>query len=157
MTNQKRSAAVNENETGEVVNENDWVDDYFRHIDIPGISQDMVIGAEEVATWLFGAPERRRVYHLAEKTKLPTHTVGSKIAIRKSVIRAFFWAQQARSFANDNLEELIRLRLLLLKLRELLRPANAGITLGSNLDYLQISFAMIEIAKAITVLTREPR
>ena len=148
MTNKKGGAAVNEK---------DELDGYFHHIDVPGLSQDLIIGAEEIATWLFGAPERRRLYHLAETSRLPTLRVGSKIAIQKSVIRASFWAQQSRSFANDNVEELIRLRLLLLKLLELLQPPELDTKLGRNIDYVQISFAMIEISRALKVLTSEPR
>jgi hypothetical protein len=142
---------------GAGVNEQDELGGYFHHIDVPDISHDLIIGAEEIATWLFGAPERRRLYHLAERTKLPTTHVGSKIAIQKSVVRAFFWAEQSRSFANDNVEGLIRLRLLLLKLLELLRPAAGGAKPGCDLDYMQISIAMIEISRAIRVLTSEPR
>jgi hypothetical protein len=156
MTNKRGGAAVNKKDEA-AVNERDELDGYFHHIDVPEISHDLVIGAEQIATWLFGAPERRRLYHLAESTKLPTTNVGSKIAIQKSVVRAFFWAKQSRAFANDNIEELIRLRLLLLKLLELLRPANAGMVLDTNLDYVQISFALIEISRAIKVLTSAPR
>jgi hypothetical protein len=138
------------------VKQHDELDGYFHHIDVPAISQDLIIGAEEIATWLFGAPERRRLYHLAETSRLPTLKFGSKIAVQKSVIRASFYAQQARSFANDNVEALIRLRLLLLKLLELLRPG-VGDTTTPNLDHIQISIAMIELSKAIRLLTDEPR
>jgi hypothetical protein len=152
MTNQRRSAAVNEGDEA-TINEKDKLDGYFHHIDVPEISKDLIIGAEPSSTWLFGAPERRRLYHLAETSKFPTLKIGSKIAIQKSVVRAFFWSQQSRAFANDNVEKLVRLRLLLLKLLELMRPAEGDVTPDNDAVYDQLVFGWLATSELIKELT----
>jgi hypothetical protein len=127
--------------------------DYFPYIDVPSISEDLVVGADNGAIYLFGEADRRRFYHLAETSRLPVARLGSKLAIQKSVIRAFFWEQQSRSFANDNVEALIRLRLLLLKFLELFRPMEGQRGSNRALDYVQLAYTAVELSKIIRVLT----
>ena len=127
--------------------------DYFHYIEVPPISQDLVVGANDGSAYLFGEPDPRRFYHLAETSRLPTARLGSKIAIQKSVIRAFLWEQQNRSFANDNVEALIRLRLLLLKFLELFRPMEVQGSTGHDLDYVQLAYTALELSKIIRSLT----
>ena len=127
--------------------------DYFHYIEAPPISQDLVVGANNGSTYLFGEADRRRFYHLVETSRFPTARLGSKIAIQKSVVRAFFWEQQSRSFANDNVETLIRLRLLLLKFLELFRPMEAKGGTGNDLDYVQLAYTAIELSRMIRILT----
>jgi hypothetical protein len=127
--------------------------DYFHFIEAPPISQDLVVGADNGASYLFGEPDRRRFYHLAETSKLPIARLGSMLAIQKSVVRAFLWEQQSRSFANDNVEALIRLRLLLLKFLELFRPMEGQGGPGHDLDYIQLAYTAIELSRIIRTLT----
>lgn len=127
--------------------------DCFHYIEAPPISQDLVVGAEKGSTYLFGEADQRRFYHLVSSSRLPTARLGSKIAIQKSVVRAFFWEQQSRSFANDNVEALIRLRLLLLKFLELFRPTGTRGSTGHDLDYVQLAYTAIELSRIIRNLT----
>jgi hypothetical protein len=127
--------------------------DYLHYIEAPSISQDLVIGADDGAKYLFGEADRRRFYHLVSTSRLPTARLGSKIAIQKSVIRSFLWQQQRRAFANDNVEALIRLRLLALKFLELFRLAESHDEKRHDPNYVQLAYAAIELAKTIRVLT----
>ena len=131
--------------------------DYFHYIEAPPISQDLVVGADNGSAYLFGEADRRRFYHLAETSRLPTARLGSKIAIQKSVVRAFLWEQQSRSFANDNVEALIRLRLLLLKFLEVFLPMEAQGGTGHDLDYVQLAYTALELSKIIRSLTDKAR
>jgi hypothetical protein len=102
--------------------------DGFHAIDEPDLAKDMVVGAEDIAVWLFGSSDKaRRVYYLAEKSRLPTFAFGrTRIAIRKSVVRAFYWAKERRAFRNDGeeysekVEQLVRLGVLLPRLAAIL-------------------------------------
>ena len=122
----------------------------FHRIDAPEFSNDLLIGAEAIATWLFGSPERRRLYHLIETSRgIPTFRLGSKIAAQKSIMRAAFWAQQKRAFSNDNVETLVRLRLLLVKTLEVLGASDGNIAATSGFGHAELSLAMGELSAAI--------
>jgi hypothetical protein len=95
-------------------------EDHFHQIDTPKFSTDVMVGGSALNTWLFGTSDRRKTYHLVEKSRLPTFRLGSKIAAQKSVLRAYFWAQQKRMLGNDGIEALVRLHLILSKAREVL-------------------------------------
>jgi hypothetical protein len=95
-------------------------EDHFHQIDTPKFSDDLMVGASTVTTWLFGTSDRRKTYHLVESSRLPTFRLGSKIAAQRSVLRAYFWAQQKRGFGNDEIEALVRLHVILSKAREVL-------------------------------------
>jgi hypothetical protein len=95
-------------------------EDHFHQIDTPKFSDDVLVSAATIDIWLFGTSKRRRTYHLVESSRLPTFRLGSKIAAQKSVLRAFFWAQQKRMFGSDEMEALVRLHVILSKAREVL-------------------------------------
>ena len=47
--------------------------------------EDLLIGAEAIAQFLFGSPEyRRRIYHLADKRELPIFMLGGRLCARRS-------------------------------------------------------------------------
>jgi hypothetical protein len=126
------------------------LDNSFHRIDAPEFSKDLLLGAEEVATWMFGPLKRRRLYHLIETGRgIPTFRLGSKIAAQKSVLRAAFWAQQKRAFSNDNIETLVRLRLLLLKTREVIGASEGNAAPTAGFGHAELSLAMGELFAAI--------
>jgi len=61
------------------------------------IADDLLEGAEEIARFLFGSPDkRRRVYHLATRSDLPLFRLGEVICGRRSTLLAWI-AQQEQS------------------------------------------------------------
>jgi hypothetical protein len=99
-------------------------EDNFHEIDYPEFWKDLIIGAKELSTFLFGTPDKvRSAFYLGEKTTLPICRLGSKLLAQKSVIRAFFWARQRRAFRDEQEEQLVRLGVLLQKLLVLVRAA----------------------------------
>jgi hypothetical protein len=68
----------------------------------PEFANDMLRGAEEISTFLFGSAEqRRRVYHLIATSNFPSFKLGSMICARKSVLLKWVEDQEQRH-ANDN-------------------------------------------------------
>ena len=64
-------------------------------------SLDMLFGAAAIAKFLFGdATARKRVYHLAEVTKLPIFRVGSILCARESTLLAWIAEQEKRGAGN---------------------------------------------------------
>jgi hypothetical protein len=62
-------------------------------------SDDMLRGAHEIAGFLFGDPkERRKVYYLAENSRLPTFKLGAVLCARKSTIMEWVKQQEAKAF-----------------------------------------------------------
>lgn len=60
------------------------------------INSDLLQGAADIADFLFGdAGERRRIYHLAENSKLPVFRIGITLCARKSALVAWIEAQEA--------------------------------------------------------------
>lgn len=58
---------------------------------------DVLYGAEEIASFLFGDRRyRRRVYTRAAKAQLPVFRIGTSICARKSVLLAWMAQQEAR-------------------------------------------------------------
>jgi hypothetical protein len=58
-------------------------------------SADLLRGADQIATFLFGdAGQRRRVYHLAETSRLPVFRLGSTLCARRSVLLAWVTHQE---------------------------------------------------------------
>src|SRR6266436_6534824 len=69
-------------------------EDNLHKIDYPEFWKDLMLGAKEISTFVWGTPDKARsVFHLAETSNLPIGRLGSKLAAQKSVIRAFFWAR----------------------------------------------------------------
>ena len=66
------------------------------------IAQDLLQGADAIATFLYGDPAaRRKIYHLASTSNLPVFKLGSMICARRSVLLQWIENQEQRH-ANDN-------------------------------------------------------
>jgi hypothetical protein len=69
---------------------------------LPGenLANDLLRGADKIADFLFGNPaERRKVYHLAEKSRLPVFRLGSLLCARRSTLTAWIAEQERRAVA----------------------------------------------------------
>jgi hypothetical protein len=63
----------------------------------PDFSGDLLRGADKIAEFLFGdAGERRKVYHLAESSRLPVFRLGSLLCARRSVLLDWVSTQERR-------------------------------------------------------------
>jgi hypothetical protein len=59
------------------------------------LNTDLLQGAADIAEFLFGSPgERRRIYHLAERSRLPVFRIGVTLCARKSALVAWIEAQE---------------------------------------------------------------
>jgi hypothetical protein len=66
----------------------------------PGIGPDLLEGADAIAEFLFGArTDRRRVYRLRDKGRLPLFRIGGRLCARRSTLREWL-ADQERNAAN---------------------------------------------------------
>jgi hypothetical protein len=62
------------------------------------LGDDLLQGANQIAHFLFGDPaRRRRVYHLAENSRLPVFRIGALLCGRKSSLLAWIAEQERRS------------------------------------------------------------
>lgn len=62
------------------------------------LADDLLRGAGEIANFLYGdARERRKVYHLAEVSKLPVFKLGAVLCARRSTLLAWIAEQEARA------------------------------------------------------------
>jgi hypothetical protein len=62
------------------------------------LANDLLRGADQIAEFLFGNPsERRKVYHLAEKSRLPVFRLGSVLCARKSTLTTWIEEQERRA------------------------------------------------------------
>jgi hypothetical protein len=69
----------------------------------PDLSADLLRGADSIAEFLFGeGGDRRKVYHLAETSRLPVFKLGSKICARKSVLLEWIADQEWRRCAKPS-------------------------------------------------------
>jgi hypothetical protein len=69
---------------------------------LPGesLADDLLRGADKIAEFLFGDPtERRKIYHLSEKSRLPVFRLGSVLCARKSTLKAWIEDQERRAVA----------------------------------------------------------
>ncbi len=65
----------------------------------PDFAGDLLRGADQIATFLFGSPnERRKVYHLAETSQLPFFRLGAVLCCRRSVLLAWIAEQERRGW-----------------------------------------------------------
>ena len=65
----------------------------------PAFAADLLRGAEQIAEFLFGDPcERRKVYHLAETSRLPVFRLGAVLCARRSVLLEWVAHQEQRSW-----------------------------------------------------------
>lgn len=54
---------------------------------------DLLRGADQISTFLFGDPAlRRKIYHLAENSRLPVFRLGSMICARR--IKLVEWIEE---------------------------------------------------------------
>jgi hypothetical protein len=61
------------------------------------LAEDILEGADAIAEFLFGSrSNRRKVYYLAECSKLPIFRLGSVLCARKSVLLEFIAGQEER-------------------------------------------------------------
>jgi hypothetical protein len=61
------------------------------------LADDLLRGAEKIAEFIYGSsdePNRRRVYHAADKHGLPTFKLGGVICARKSTILKWIEARE---------------------------------------------------------------
>jgi hypothetical protein len=63
------------------------------------LSGDLLRGADEIAVYLYGdAGQRRKVYHLAETSRLPIFRLGSVLCARRSILIAWIAEQERRAW-----------------------------------------------------------
>jgi hypothetical protein len=66
---------------------------------LPGhdLAPDLLRGADKIADFLFGdTGQRRKVYHLAETSRLPVFRLGSLLCARRSILLAWIAEQEQR-------------------------------------------------------------
>jgi hypothetical protein len=62
------------------------------------LADDILRGAEEIAEFIFGdRASRRKVYYLAECTKIPFFRIGSVLHARRTVLLGWIADQESRS------------------------------------------------------------
>jgi hypothetical protein len=65
----------------------------------PEFSADLLRGADKIAEFLFGhTRERRKVYHLAETSRLPVFRLGAVLCARRSVLLEWVRHQERRGW-----------------------------------------------------------
>lgn len=67
---------------------------------LPGanIAEDLLRGADQIAGFLFGdSKERRRIYHLAQTSRLPVFRLGSVLCARRRTLTAWIEEQERRA------------------------------------------------------------
>jgi hypothetical protein len=61
------------------------------------LADDILRGADEIAEFIFGSrSSRRKIYYLAECTKLPVFRLGSVLCARRSVLLNWIAGQENR-------------------------------------------------------------
>lgn len=61
------------------------------------LAPDLLRGADRIAEFLFGdARDRRKVYHLAETSRLPVFRLGTMLCARRSVLMNWIAMQEQR-------------------------------------------------------------
>ena len=62
------------------------------------LGSDLLRGADQIAEFMFGtATERRKIYHLAETSKIPVFRLGALLCARKSTLLTWIEAQESRA------------------------------------------------------------
>jgi hypothetical protein len=128
------------------------------HVNQPvntNLDKDLVIGADDISTLLYGSPKfRRRVYHLAEKGNLPHFTLGGKLHVRKSTLFGCIWAQESRRM-DEREKQLVRLHFQLSRTGALLRKFGAAMKAGcrtGRLEQEEVPEAVTEVIETIEQL-----
>jgi hypothetical protein len=61
----------------------------------------IILGAAAIAEYIFGDPSlRRKVYYLAEFTKVPIWRLGAQLCLRPATYENWIAIQEARAFPN---------------------------------------------------------
>jgi hypothetical protein len=64
------------------------------------LAGDLLRGGHEIAAFLFGTKaNRRKVYYLAERSRLPVFRLGSVLCARRSVLMRWIAGQESRVLA----------------------------------------------------------
>jgi hypothetical protein len=64
----------------------------------PELADDLLRGADEIAEFIFGKKGgRRKVYYLAECSRLPVFRLGSVLCARRSVLIGWIAGQESRA------------------------------------------------------------
>jgi len=67
------------------------------------LAADILRGADEIAEFIFGERgSRRKVYYLAECSRLPVFRLGSVLCARKSVLLKWISGQESRVAGSPN-------------------------------------------------------
>lgn len=62
------------------------------------LAGDILIGAAAIAEELYGdSKKRRRIFHLVQTSRLPIFRLGSRICIRRTVLRQWITHQEERN------------------------------------------------------------
>ena len=62
------------------------------------LADDLLRGAEEIAEFIFGTKKsKRKIYHLAESSRLPLFRLGSVLCARRSTLLAYIAGQEMRA------------------------------------------------------------
>ncbi len=62
------------------------------------LGSDLLRGADQIAEFMFGTPiERRKIYHLAETSKIPVFRLGALLCARRSTLLTWIEAQERRA------------------------------------------------------------
>ena len=70
------------------------------------LADDLLRGADSIAEFIFGTPGcRRKVYYLAECSRLPVFRLGSVLCARRSVLLNWIAAQENRALPHTQLTE----------------------------------------------------
>ena len=65
---------------------------------LPSTPEKMIRGADAIAEHIFGdLRSRRKVYYLAEKTRIPIFRLGSTLCLRPSAYTRWIESQEARA------------------------------------------------------------
>src|ERR1700693_23517 len=65
-------------------------------------ADDLLQGADQIAKFLFGDSSlRRKVYYLAETSRLPVFRLGSRLCARRSVLMAWVASQEKRGWQSE--------------------------------------------------------
>lgn len=63
------------------------------------LADDLLEGAHQIAEFLFGnRGDRRKVYHLAQTSRLPVFRLGAVLCARRSVLLAWIKEQEQRGW-----------------------------------------------------------
>jgi hypothetical protein len=115
----------------------------------PAFSDDLLQTASACAMWIWGQPWAKKFYHLCEShgpERFPFFHIGSQLAVRKSVVKAFLWSQEVKAFESEHEKSLVQLTILLDSMLQLVSQARTP----DNIGDVKVWMMMIEeILRAI--------